>query len=35
LCYEDQIAAIAPQGQQVLTVDDNEFIQSGVWLVEK
>jgi uncharacterized membrane protein len=34
-CYEDQIAAIAPEGQQLITVDDNEFLTSGVWLVEK
>jgi len=35
LCYEDQIAAIAPEGQELITVDDNEFISSGVWLVER
>ncbi len=34
LCYEKQIAYIAPEGKQIITVDDNEFIQSGVWLVE-
>lgn len=34
-CYETQIAAIAPEGQQLITVDDNEFLTSGVWLVEK
>lgn len=34
-CYEDQIAAIAPPGLQVITVDDNEFINSGVWLESK
>ncbi len=34
-CYETQIAAIAPVGQQLITVDDNEFLTSGVWLVEK
>ncbi len=33
-CYEEQIASIAPEGKQVITVDDNEFITSGVWLVE-
>jgi hypothetical protein len=33
-CYEDQIASIAPEGMQVITVDDNEFIHSGVWLIE-
>jgi hypothetical protein len=35
LCYEEQIKAIAPAGAQLITIDDNEFIQSGVWLVEK
>jgi hypothetical protein len=34
-CYEAQIAAIAPAGMQLITVDDNEFLTSGVWLVEK
>lgn len=34
-CYEEQIRAIAPEGQQIITVDDNQFIHSGVWLVEK
>ena len=34
LCYEEQIKDIAPEGEQVLTVDDNEFIDSGVWLIE-
>lgn len=33
-CYEAQIAFIAPEGGQVFTVDDNEFIESGVWLVD-
>jgi hypothetical protein len=32
-CYEAQIAAIAPAGLQAITVDDNQFITSGVWLV--
>ena len=34
LCYEDQIRFIAV-GDPLITVDDNEFISSGVWLVEK
>lgn len=34
LCYEEQIAAIAPEGAQIITVDDNQFITSGVWLVD-
>jgi hypothetical protein len=34
LCYEEQIAAIAPEGKQIITVDDNQFITSGVWLVD-
>jgi hypothetical protein len=34
LCYEDQIRYIAV-GDPLITVDDNEFISSGVWLVEK
>lgn len=34
-CYEAQIAAIAPEGEQLITVDDNEYISSGVWLVNK
>jgi hypothetical protein len=33
-CYEEQIARIAPEGSQVLTVDDSKYIFSGVWLVE-
>lgn len=32
-CYEDQIARIAPEGLQLITVDDNQFITSGVWLI--
>lgn len=35
LCYEAQIKDIAPAGKQIITVDDNEYITSGVWLVEK
>ena len=35
LCYERQIAGMAPIGKQVITVDDSEYITSGVWLVEK
>jgi mannosyltransferase len=35
LCYETQIASIAPEGKQVITVDDNEFISSGIWLNTK
>jgi hypothetical protein len=34
-CYEDQIASIAPEGKQLITVDDSEYITSGIWLVEK
>lgn len=34
-CYEDQIKDIAPLGEQVITVDDSEYITSGVWLVEE
>lgn len=34
-CYDKQIEFIAPEGQQVLTVDDNPFITSGIWLLEK
>lgn len=34
-CYDDQIAQLAPAGQQVITVDDNEYITSGVWLEER
>jgi hypothetical protein len=33
-CYEEQIAPIT-QGEPLVTVDDNVFIMSGVWLVEK
>jgi hypothetical protein len=33
-CYDDQIAQLAPAGEQVITVDDNEYITSGVWLEE-
>lgn len=33
-CYEAQISAIAPEGQQVILVDDNEYLSSGVWLLE-
>jgi len=33
-CYEDQIAALAPIGGQLITVDDNEYISSGVWLAK-
>ncbi|MBI5950196.1 MAG: hypothetical protein HY865_00950 [Chloroflexi bacterium] len=35
LCYEEQIKDIAPEGRQVITVDNNQYISSGVWLVEK
>lgn len=34
-CYEKQIALIAPVGEQLITVDDNEFISSGVWMVTR
>lgn len=34
-CYEDQIADLAPEGEQLITVDNNEFLSSGVWLVER
>lgn len=34
LCYEAQIADMA-QGAPLILVDDNKFITSGVWLVEK
>lgn len=34
-CYNTQIAQLAPEGQQVITVDDNEYISSGVWLEDK
>lgn len=34
ICYETQIAAIAPEGLQVILVDDNQYLSSGVWLVE-
>jgi hypothetical protein len=34
VCYEQQIASYAP-GDPLIVVDDNEFISSGVWLVEK
>jgi uncharacterized membrane protein len=34
-CYEAQIAAIAPEGKQLITVDNNAFIASGVWLFEQ
>jgi hypothetical protein len=33
-CYEEQISEIAPEGEQVILVDDNEYLSSGVWLVE-
>jgi hypothetical protein len=33
-CYQEQIAPIT-QGEPLVTVDDNIFISSGVWLVEK
>jgi hypothetical protein len=33
-CYDKQIAGIAPEGKQVITVDDNDYITSGVWLEE-
>jgi uncharacterized membrane protein len=33
-CYDMQIAEIAPEGKQIITVDDNEYISSGVWLRE-
>lgn len=33
-CYETQIASIAPEGEQIILVDDNEYLSSGVWLVE-
>jgi len=32
-CYEDYIAPITP-GDPLLVVDDNQYIYSGVWLVE-
>lgn len=32
-CYETQIKDIAPEGQQVITVDDSVYITSGVWLI--
>lgn len=32
-CYEAQIASIAPVGKQIITVDDNQYITSGVWLI--
>lgn len=34
-CYEKQIEHIAPEGKQLITVDDNQFISSGIWLLEK
>jgi uncharacterized membrane protein len=34
-CYDKQIAGIAPIGKQVITVDDNDYITSGVWLEER
>lgn len=34
-CYDMQIAEIAPEGGQVITVDDNDYITSGVWLREE
>jgi uncharacterized membrane protein len=34
-CYDDQIAQLAPEGEQIITVDDNDYITSGVWLSEK
>jgi hypothetical protein len=33
-CYDMQIAEMAPEGKQIITVDDNEYISSGVWLRE-
>lgn len=33
-CYEDQIAQLTI-GAPIIAVDDNEYISSGVWLVEK
>jgi len=34
ICYEKQIAPYTP-GDPLIVVDDNEFIFSGVWLVER
>lgn len=31
-CYEEQIAIIAPDGMQLITVDENEYLVSGIWL---
>lgn len=33
-CYEDHIAPLTV-GEPIIVVDDNEFISSGVWLVER
>jgi hypothetical protein len=33
LCYDEQIADIAPLGSEKLVVDKNKFMDSGVWLV--
>lgn len=32
-CYDKQIAPLT-QGEPIMMVDDNEFIQSGLWLIE-
>lgn len=34
-CYDAQIAQLAPEGEQLITVDDNDYITSGVWLEVK